>query len=128
MSALPPKADIRQRIQYVCLVPIADIRLLVETSAVDQQCGSLIISSWFQFNCTETLSTAPGSRCLLVPENRVRTRLIAIISIKFLLSFVRTLPLASTVSPSPSPSCPELLGCIFKAQRLLTTSDNRASS
>ena len=26
MSALPPKADIRQRIEHVCFVPIADIR------------------------------------------------------------------------------------------------------
>jgi hypothetical protein len=25
MSALPPKADIRQRIDHVCFVPIADI-------------------------------------------------------------------------------------------------------
>ena len=25
MSALPPKADIRQRIEHVCFVPIADI-------------------------------------------------------------------------------------------------------
>jgi hypothetical protein len=26
MSALPPKADVRQRIEHVCFVPIADIR------------------------------------------------------------------------------------------------------
>ena len=26
MSALPPKADIRQRIEHVCFVPQADIR------------------------------------------------------------------------------------------------------
>jgi hypothetical protein len=26
MSALPPRADIRERIQYVCFVPQADIR------------------------------------------------------------------------------------------------------
>ena len=26
MSALPPKADIRQRIEHVCFVPIADAR------------------------------------------------------------------------------------------------------
>ncbi len=25
MSALPPKADIRQRIEHVCFVPIADV-------------------------------------------------------------------------------------------------------
>ena len=25
MSALPPKADIRQRIEHVCFVPIADM-------------------------------------------------------------------------------------------------------
>jgi hypothetical protein len=25
MSALPPKADIRQRIEHVCFVPLADI-------------------------------------------------------------------------------------------------------
>ena len=25
MSALPPKADIRQRIEHVCFVPVADI-------------------------------------------------------------------------------------------------------
>jgi hypothetical protein len=25
MAALPPKADIRQRIEHVCLVPLADI-------------------------------------------------------------------------------------------------------
>jgi hypothetical protein len=28
MSALPPKADIRQRIEHVCFVPIADIEWL----------------------------------------------------------------------------------------------------
>jgi hypothetical protein len=26
MSALPPKADIHQRIEHVCFVPLADIR------------------------------------------------------------------------------------------------------
>jgi hypothetical protein len=29
MSALPPKADIRQRIEHVCFVPIADMLGLV---------------------------------------------------------------------------------------------------
>ena len=29
MSALPPKADIRQRIEHVCFVPEADVRVLV---------------------------------------------------------------------------------------------------
>jgi len=27
MSALPPRADIRERIEYVCFVPIADVRV-----------------------------------------------------------------------------------------------------
>ena len=27
MSALPPKADIRQRFEHVCFVPIPDIRM-----------------------------------------------------------------------------------------------------
>ena len=35
MSALPPKADIRERTQYVCFVPIADIQPLIE--AVNQR-------------------------------------------------------------------------------------------
>ena len=30
MSALPPKVDIRQHIEYVCYVPIADIRLTTQ--------------------------------------------------------------------------------------------------
>jgi hypothetical protein len=30
MSALPPKADIRQRIEHVCFVPIADMQLLAQ--------------------------------------------------------------------------------------------------
>jgi hypothetical protein len=29
MSALPPEADIRQRIERVCLVPEADVHVLV---------------------------------------------------------------------------------------------------
>jgi len=28
MSALPPKADIRQRIEHVCFVPLADIEIM----------------------------------------------------------------------------------------------------
>jgi hypothetical protein len=31
MSALPPKADIRQRIEHVCFVPIADIERQAQT-------------------------------------------------------------------------------------------------
>jgi len=34
MSALPPKADICQRIEHVCFVPIADIQPFIE--AVNQ--------------------------------------------------------------------------------------------
>ena len=38
MSALPPKADIRQRIEHVCFVPIADIGSLPDlTSAIGGQ-------------------------------------------------------------------------------------------
>ena len=38
MSALPPKADIRQRIEHVCFVPIADIGSLPDlTSAITGQ-------------------------------------------------------------------------------------------
>jgi hypothetical protein len=29
MSALPPKADIRERIEYVCFVPLADVGVVV---------------------------------------------------------------------------------------------------
>jgi hypothetical protein len=32
MSVLPPKADIRQRIEHVCFVPIADIDALASNS------------------------------------------------------------------------------------------------
>ena len=31
MSALPPKADIRQRIEHVCFVPLADMGAYQET-------------------------------------------------------------------------------------------------
>ena len=33
MSALPPEADIRQRIEHVCFVPLADIRLISSNRA-----------------------------------------------------------------------------------------------
>jgi hypothetical protein len=33
MSALPPKADIRQRIEHVCYVPKADINALASNSS-----------------------------------------------------------------------------------------------
>jgi hypothetical protein len=37
MSALPPKADIRQRIEHVCFVPIADV-----TSAAPRKLPELV--------------------------------------------------------------------------------------
>ena len=47
MSALPPKADIRQCIEHVCFVPIADISVSIH----DTLCGnnpSLIVVPVFR--------------------------------------------------------------------------------
>ena len=41
MSALPPKVDIRQRIEHICFVPIADIkRLSFDTQIFRLLCGA----------------------------------------------------------------------------------------
>ena len=42
MSALPPRADIRQRIEHVCLVPIADITEAAAGAGQDRRGGVLV--------------------------------------------------------------------------------------
>ena len=54
MSALPPKADIRQRIEHVCFVPIADITEAAAGAGILQ-----VVESWASNDCA---SKAQGER------------------------------------------------------------------
>jgi hypothetical protein len=46
MSALPPKANIRQRDLDVCFVPIADIRCFAAVATMDVAAGAVAIGAW----------------------------------------------------------------------------------
>ena len=76
LSALPPKADIRQRIEHVCFVPIADInRTSTEVARDLKPLGSspgagTLSRALNQIACTQTLADLFGSRQLAAQGER----------------------------------------------------------
>ena len=59
MSALPQEADIRQRIEHVCFVPIADTSSAGGATPAGSWWSALMTPGWAEYAAVVTASSTP---------------------------------------------------------------------